>query len=102
MNIGGFSDSVFNVICAFLADNNQRFVAEVEAIELYMLGSNSSKDLRITPVSRLLRFAGVFLRRSSMLERLFRLRNDRTSHSPQSSRRKASYCDGRTIFPVES
>ncbi len=34
MNIGGFSDSVFNVISAFLADNNQRFVAEVEAIEL--------------------------------------------------------------------
>jgi 60 kDa SS-A/Ro ribonucleoprotein len=34
MNIGGFSDSVFNVIRAFLADNNQRFVAEVEAIEL--------------------------------------------------------------------
>jgi 60 kDa SS-A/Ro ribonucleoprotein len=34
MNIGGFSDSVFNVISAFLSDNNQRFVAEVEAIEL--------------------------------------------------------------------
>ncbi len=34
MNIGGFSDAVFNVISAFLADNNQRFVAEVEAIEL--------------------------------------------------------------------
>jgi 60 kDa SS-A/Ro ribonucleoprotein len=34
MNIGGFSDSVFNVISAFLADNNQRFVTEVEAIEL--------------------------------------------------------------------
>ncbi len=34
MNIGGFSESVFNVISAFLADNNQRFVAEVEAIEL--------------------------------------------------------------------
>ena len=34
MNIGGFSDSVFNVISTFLADNNQRFVAEVEAIEL--------------------------------------------------------------------
>jgi 60 kDa SS-A/Ro ribonucleoprotein len=34
MNIGGFSDSVFNLISAFLADNNQRFVAEVEAIEL--------------------------------------------------------------------
>jgi 60 kDa SS-A/Ro ribonucleoprotein len=34
MNIGGFSDSVFNVISAFLANNNQRFVAEVDAIEL--------------------------------------------------------------------
>ncbi len=34
MNVGGFSDSVFNVISAFLADSNQRFVAEVEAIEL--------------------------------------------------------------------
>jgi 60 kDa SS-A/Ro ribonucleoprotein len=34
LNIGGFSDSVFNVISAFLAANNQRFVAEVEAIEL--------------------------------------------------------------------
>jgi hypothetical protein len=34
MNIGDFSYSVFNVISAFLADNNQRFVAEVEAIEL--------------------------------------------------------------------
>jgi len=34
MNIGGFSDAVFNVISAFLADNKQRFVAEVEAIEL--------------------------------------------------------------------
>ncbi len=34
MNIGGFSDAVFNVISAFLADNNQRFVAEVEVIEL--------------------------------------------------------------------
>ena len=34
LNIGGFSDAVFNVISAFLADNNQRFVAEVEGIEL--------------------------------------------------------------------
>ena len=34
MNIGGFSDAAFNVISGFLADNNQRFVAEVEAIEL--------------------------------------------------------------------
>jgi 60 kDa SS-A/Ro ribonucleoprotein len=34
MNIGGFSDSVFNVISSFLADNNQRFVAKVETIEL--------------------------------------------------------------------
>ncbi|MEO8268324.1 MAG: TROVE domain-containing protein, partial [Aureliella sp.] len=34
LNIGGFSDSVFNVVNAFLADNSQRFVAEVEATEL--------------------------------------------------------------------
>lgn len=34
LNIGGFSDSVFNVISAFLTDNNQRFVAEVDSIEL--------------------------------------------------------------------
>ncbi len=34
MNIGEISDSVFNVISTFLADNSQRFVAEVEAIEL--------------------------------------------------------------------
>lgn len=34
MNIGGFSDAVFNVVSTFLANNNQRFVAEVEAIEL--------------------------------------------------------------------
>jgi len=34
MNIGGFSDTVFNVISAFLADDNRRFVAEVEAMEL--------------------------------------------------------------------
>jgi len=34
MNIGGYSDSVFNVISSFLAHNDQRFVAEVEAIKL--------------------------------------------------------------------
>lgn len=34
MNIGGFSDAVFHVISGFLADNQQRFVREVEAIEL--------------------------------------------------------------------
>lgn len=34
MNIGGFSDAVFNVISQFLADNDQRFVAEVEAMNL--------------------------------------------------------------------
>jgi 60 kDa SS-A/Ro ribonucleoprotein len=34
MNIGGFSDTVFNVISAFFADDNQRFVAEVEAMKL--------------------------------------------------------------------
>jgi len=34
MNIGGFSDAVFNVISAFLEDDNRRFVAEVEAMTL--------------------------------------------------------------------
>ena len=34
MKIGGFSDAVFNVISGFFADDNQRFVADVEAIEL--------------------------------------------------------------------
>jgi len=34
MNIGGFSDAVFNMISAFLADNKQRFVTEVEAMDL--------------------------------------------------------------------
>jgi 60 kDa SS-A/Ro ribonucleoprotein len=34
MNIGGFSDAVFNVISAFLNDGFQRFVAEVEAMTL--------------------------------------------------------------------
>ena len=33
MNIGGFRDAVVNVISAFLSDNNQRFVAEAEAID---------------------------------------------------------------------
>ena len=34
MNIGSFKDAVFNLTNAFLADKNQQFVAEVEAIEL--------------------------------------------------------------------
>ncbi|MCE9552061.1 MAG: TROVE domain-containing protein [Planctomycetes bacterium] len=34
LNIGGFSDAVFTVVSAFLANNTGRFVAEVEAIEL--------------------------------------------------------------------
>lgn len=34
MNIGGFSDAVFGVVSAFLADDASRFVTEVEAIEL--------------------------------------------------------------------
>ena len=34
MNIGSFSDAAFDVSSGFLADNNLRFVAEVEAIEL--------------------------------------------------------------------
>ena len=34
LNIGGFSDAVFNVVSAFLSDDANRFVAEVESIEL--------------------------------------------------------------------
>ena len=34
MNIGGFSDSVFNVISAFLENDASRFVREVECVEL--------------------------------------------------------------------
>jgi len=34
LNIGGFSDAVFNVVASYLADDAGRFVAEVEAIEL--------------------------------------------------------------------
>ena len=34
LNIGGFSDAVFSVVAAFLADDHGRFVAEVEAVEL--------------------------------------------------------------------
>jgi 60 kDa SS-A/Ro ribonucleoprotein len=32
LNVGGFSDAVFHVVASFLADNANRFVAEVEAI----------------------------------------------------------------------
>ncbi len=34
LNIGGFSDAVFKVVAAFLSDDADRFVAEVESIEL--------------------------------------------------------------------
>jgi 60 kDa SS-A/Ro ribonucleoprotein len=34
LNIGGFSDAVFNVVAAFLGDGPERFVREVEAIEV--------------------------------------------------------------------
>ena len=34
LNIGGFSDDVFSVVAAFLAEDTGRFVAEVEAVEL--------------------------------------------------------------------
>jgi 60 kDa SS-A/Ro ribonucleoprotein len=34
LNIGGFSDAVFNVVASFLDDDAGRFVAEVERIEL--------------------------------------------------------------------
>ena len=34
LNIGGFSDAVFNVVASYLKDDANRFVAEVESIEL--------------------------------------------------------------------
>lgn len=34
LNIGGFSDAVFNVVATYLSDDANRFVTEVESIEL--------------------------------------------------------------------
>jgi 60 kDa SS-A/Ro ribonucleoprotein len=34
LNIGGFSDAVFNVVASFLNDEASRFVSEVEAVQL--------------------------------------------------------------------
>ena len=34
LNVGGFSDAVFSVVAAFLADDGGRFMAEVEKVEL--------------------------------------------------------------------
>jgi 60 kDa SS-A/Ro ribonucleoprotein len=34
LNMGSFNDAVFNVVAAFLSDDSNRFVAEIEAIEL--------------------------------------------------------------------
>ena len=34
LNVGGFSDAVFSVVAAFLADDGGRFVADVEKVEL--------------------------------------------------------------------
>jgi 60 kDa SS-A/Ro ribonucleoprotein len=34
LNVGGFSDAVFQVVASFLGDDSERFVREVEAIEL--------------------------------------------------------------------
>ncbi|MEM7454910.1 MAG: TROVE domain-containing protein [Planctomycetota bacterium] len=34
LNIGGFSDAVFNVVSSFMSDDAARFVAEVESVEL--------------------------------------------------------------------
>ena len=34
LNVGGFSDAVFSVVASFLGDGPERFVAEVEAVEL--------------------------------------------------------------------
>jgi len=34
LNVGGFSDAVFNVVASFLVNDDDRFVQEVEAVEL--------------------------------------------------------------------
>ena len=34
LNVGGFSDAVFNVVSGFLGGDESRFVKEIEAIEL--------------------------------------------------------------------
>jgi 60 kDa SS-A/Ro ribonucleoprotein len=34
LNVGGFSDAVFDVVSAFLSSDAGRFVAEIEAVEL--------------------------------------------------------------------
>ncbi|TWU33440.1 hypothetical protein Q31b_57570 [Novipirellula aureliae] len=34
LNIGGFSDAVFNVVNSFLSDDKSRFIREVESVEL--------------------------------------------------------------------
>jgi 60 kDa SS-A/Ro ribonucleoprotein len=34
LNIGGFSDALFNVVASYLGDDAGRSVAEVESIEL--------------------------------------------------------------------
>ena len=34
LNIGGFSDAVFNVVSSYLSDDGNRFVSEVEATTL--------------------------------------------------------------------
>ena len=38
MNIGGFSDTVFDVLAAFLKSEAGRFVKEIEAVKLSMKG----------------------------------------------------------------
>ncbi len=34
LNIGGFSDAVFNVVSSFLSNDKSRFVREVDSVEL--------------------------------------------------------------------
>jgi hypothetical protein len=34
LNVGGFSDAVFRVVASFLGDDANRFVGDIEAVEL--------------------------------------------------------------------
>jgi hypothetical protein len=59
--MGGFSDAVVNVTSAFLANNNQRFIAEVEAIDCKKWNLAQDNLKRPLPAYRFIRYAGFFV-----------------------------------------
>ena len=59
LNVGGFSDAVFSVVAAFLADDSGRFVAKVEKVELKLK----------TPPVQIIWIGGVYLDRDRIRQR---------------------------------